>query len=213
MASFSKRGDESRLGVDQSGPELAIQSEESIPVVDACLTASAPRSSPRHSWHERRRLSSLVKQHWDFVGRLVRHLGVNEEDVEDAAQQVFLTLDHKLREVETGRERSFLASCSVHIAARHRRLRGRRREVSEEPIWELHAPGGDPELALEQQRRIERLDGILSSMGEEQREVFVLYEIEELTMAEIAEVLALAPGTVASRLRRARQLFQEGLKR
>ena len=42
---------------------------------------------------------------------------------------------------------------------------------------------------------------------------FVLYEIEELTMAEIASVLELPPGTVASRLRRARAAFSERVQR
>jgi len=201
-------------------PAPAIQGEESLAVVDACLPApdSATPTRPTaadgtlRTWPERRRLTALVKQHWDFVGRLIRHLGVGDEEVEDAAQQVFLTLDRKLREVELGRERAFLASCAVHIAARFRRLRGRRREVSEAPLWELPAAGGDPEQALFQQRRVEQLDSILGGMGDEHSTVFVLYEIEELTMAEIAEVLSLPAGTVASRLRRARQLFQEGLK-
>ena len=45
------------------------------------------------------------------------------------------------------------------------------------------------------------------------RTVFVLFELEELTMAEIAELLGLAPGTVASRLRRARQDYGAAVHR
>jgi RNA polymerase sigma-70 factor (ECF subfamily) len=160
---------------------------------------------------QRRRLTQIVKQYWDFTSRLLRHLGVSEADVEDGAQQVFLTLDQKLGDVLPGRERAFLAACAVHIAARVRRARARKREVGEESMLELVEIGADPERALEQQRRLERLERILGSMGEEHRAVFVLYEIEELTMAEVAEVLGIPPGTVASRLRRARELFREGL--
>jgi RNA polymerase sigma-70 factor, ECF subfamily len=43
--------------------------------------------------------------------------------------------------------------------------------------------------------------------------VFVLFELEEMTGLEIAHVLKLAPGTVASRLRRAREAFHDGVKR
>jgi len=42
---------------------------------------------------------------------------------------------------------------------------------------------------------------------------FVLFELEEMTMASIAEVLGLAPGTVASRLRRARATFESAAGR
>jgi RNA polymerase sigma-70 factor (ECF subfamily) len=42
----------------------------------------------------------------------------------------------------------------------------------------------------------------------ELRAVFVLYELEDFTMAEIARTLELPPGTVASRLRRARETFE-----
>jgi RNA polymerase sigma-70 factor (ECF subfamily) len=43
--------------------------------------------------------------------------------------------------------------------------------------------------------------------------VFALYELEELTMAEIASILDLPEGTVASRLRRAREEFRTIAKR
>jgi RNA polymerase sigma-70 factor (ECF subfamily) len=45
------------------------------------------------------------------------------------------------------------------------------------------------------------------------RAVFVLFELEEMTMMEIATISDLPPGTVASRLRRARQAFQETVKK
>ena len=49
---------------------------------------------------------------------------------------------------------------------------------------------------------------MLAELPLELRAVFVLYELEQMTMAEIAESLALPPGTVASRLRRARSSFE-----
>ena len=57
------------------------------------------------------------------------------------------------------------------------------------------------------------LDDILAAMSDELRAVFVLHDIERLTMAEIAEVLDLKPGTVASRLRRARKDFDQRVAR
>lgn len=178
-----------------------------MPLENYLAVPSDPTSKAR-GWRAKRRLAAVVSEYWDFVSRLVRHLGVWEADVEDAAQQVFLTLDSKLEAVTAGKERAFLAACAVHVAARHRRTRGRRREVPDEPLWELPSEVETPEAHLVRREQLQRLDTILGTMPEEQRDVFVLYEIEELTMAEIAEALTVPAGTVASRLRRAREIFQ-----
>ena len=50
-------------------------------------------------------------------------------------------------------------------------------------------------------------------MPEEVRAVFVLYELDQQNMAEIAGILGVPPGTVASRLRRGRELFESEMKR
>jgi RNA polymerase sigma-70 factor (ECF subfamily) len=55
----------------------------------------------------------------------------------------------------------------------------------------------------------ELLDGVLDQMDESLRATFVLHEFEEMSTAEIAEVLSIPRGTVASRLRRARTEFRE----
>ena len=70
-----------------------------------------------------------------------------------------------------------------------------------------NAPGADEQLDAARTRAV--LDGLLAQMPIELRTVFVLYEIEEMTMAEMATMLELPPGTVASRLRRSRERFQE----
>ena len=57
------------------------------------------------------------------------------------------------------------------------------------------------------------LDEVLQAMPIELRTVFVMSELEELTMAEIAEVESIPEGTVASRLRRARAEFSDQAKR
>ena len=61
---------------------------------------------------------------------------------------------------------------------------------------------------MEQREALEHIDAILERMEESLRTVFVLHEIEELTMAEISETLQVPAGTVASRLRRAREQFE-----
>src|SRR5262249_19375343 len=87
----------------------------------------------------------------------------------------------------------------------------RRREVSEDAMGEPPAPdlGADDLADLRRARAM--LDEILEEMPLELRVVFILSEIEQMTAANIAELESIPPGTVASRLRRAREIFRERL--
>ena len=153
------------------------------------------------------RLRACVSNHLRAVWRMLRRHGVSEADADDATQKVFLVLARRLGDVEVGRELPFLLRSCVLVASETRRTTRRRRESSEPPP-DLAAPRGTaPDVALEQRQALAQLDAILERIDEPLRTVFVLHEIEEMTMAEIAETLEVPPGTVASRLRRAREAF------
>jgi RNA polymerase sigma-70 factor, ECF subfamily len=160
-----------------------------------------------------RRLAELVKGEFAFVWRVLRRLGLPEGDADDGAQQVFLVAARRLEEINPGSERAFLFSTAYHVAAHARRTHERRREVSDSELEESRDSIPSPEEMLDRRRARELLDEILESMPVELRVVFVLYEVEELTMAEIARLLELPAGTVASRLRRARDDFSARLQR
>ena len=68
-------------------------------------------------------------------------------------------------------------------------------------------------MLLEQKRHRELLDRILDTLTQDLRTAFVLFELEDLSVPEIAEVLEIPTGTVASRLRRAREQFGAALTR
>jgi RNA polymerase sigma-70 factor (ECF subfamily) len=158
--------------------------------------------------------SVLVAQH-DFVWRLLRRLGVREHAVEDAVQEVFWTFARRRLDVEPGRERSFLFGVALRVAARARRDGARR--ASEQPDTEhvesVPDTAADPEHLLEARRERDVLDGVLDGLKPELRAVFVLFELEGLEIAEIAEIVQIPQGTVASRLRRARERFSAGAQR
>ncbi len=158
------------------------------------------------------RLRKLVDGQYDFIWRSLRRLGVPEVDADDCAQQVFLVASRKLDDIVVGCERPFLFSTALRVASDARRTRSRRREVFED-VDEPRDTAPDPEQIAEQRRARALLDEVLDSLPMELRAVFVLYELEELASAEIAEVLALPIGTVASRLRRAREEFQRIIAR
>jgi RNA polymerase sigma-70 factor, ECF subfamily len=168
--------------------------------------ASAVRS-PASARSADARLRALVEDQYDFIWRSLRRLGVPDTDTDDCSQQVFLVASRKLDAIVPGCERAFLFSTALRVASEARRARLRRREVFEE-VDEPRDSAPDPEQIAEQKSARARLDEVLDSLPMELRAVFVLFELEELPSAEIAEVLAIPVGTVASRLRRAREEFQ-----
>jgi RNA polymerase sigma-70 factor (ECF subfamily) len=154
------------------------------------------------------RLRQIVSEQFEVLWRFLRRLGIAECDTDDAIQEVVLVLARKLDRVEIGCERSFVLSTAVRVASGFRRAQRNRREVDDAELAELESPELDPEALAEKQRLRVVLQRVLDDLPMELRAVFVLYELEELTMAEIATTLDLPPGTVASRLRRSREQFE-----
>lgn len=174
-------------------------------MVEEPVTASRPAPYPFTT----ARLTQLVRDFSPLVWRTLRRLGVKEASLDDATQEVFIVLSRRLGWVESGRERSFVYSTAIRIAANQRRLQRSRREESLEEL-RLSTPLDTPgtEQLVEQKRMRELLQRVLDSMPDELREIFVLFELEGVTRSEMAEFLGLPAGTVASRLRRARELFE-----
>lgn len=151
-------------------------------------------------------IDQLVREHHDFVWRTVRRFGVADADLEDVVQEVFLMVTRHVTDIV--RERAFLFRACQFAAARVKRSRLRRREVDGDELLPIQADrGASPEETAEAAQARLRLQIILNAMPDELRDVFVLFELERMTMAEIAEITSTPPGTVASRLRRAREQF------
>ncbi|HEV7556023.1 MAG TPA: sigma-70 family RNA polymerase sigma factor [Kofleriaceae bacterium] len=158
------------------------------------------------------RLSVMFHDHFDFVWRSVRRLGVPPESVDDAAQEVFVVASRKLDAIVVGKEKAFLFGTAVRVASDARRASNRRRRSPDEPP-DTRDPTPPPDELVDRKRARELLDDVIAAIPDDVRPVFVLFELEGLTMAEIATVLDLRPGTVASRLRRAREVFAESIAR
>lgn len=171
-----------------------------------------PLSSMARKSSDARSLSELVSRNFPLVWRAARRLGLNESDADDAAQQVCLVLARRLPEIEPGKERSFMFGAVLKVVSRMRRSQSRRHEVSGDELEGMPSTCPGPDAALDRHRTLQLLDRVLNGLEDEQRTVFVLHEIEHLTMQEIADVLEIPSGTVASRLRRAREQFNRRLR-
>jgi RNA polymerase sigma-70 factor (ECF subfamily) len=162
------------------------------------------------------RVRELVHAHLDAIFRTARRLGVPARDLDDVVQDVMLVVVRRLRDIEPDKERAFLVSTTVRVAANRRRQRQRRPEEPSDSLDRIADTGGGPlagacgasgERAVETAHQLALLHMALDLMTEAQRAAFVLYELEELTAREIAEQLGVAEATIVSRVRRAREVL------
>lgn len=159
--------------------------------------------------------AEVYEEHFDFVWRTARRLGCPDEALDDVAQDVFVVVHRKLSEFE-GRSslKTWLYAITRRVVADHRRKQQRRRPANT-PFRDERAVCADAspqELAARQQAAM-LLHSFLGSLPDEQREVFVLAELEQMTAPEIAEATGAKLNTVYSRLRLARRAFERVVAR
>lgn len=188
----------------------------SYPLVNGVLAEPASLAAPEAASSEGVSMTQLVDDHFDFVWRLLRRMGLPAPDADDAAQQVFLLACTKQDQIRRGSERSFLYGCALNWAARYRSsMKKRVSHVDfDDTEQELSTPlASDPETLLAAHQSRALLDTILEQLPLELRTTLVLYELEQMTSQEIADLAGIPRGTVASRLRKAREEFERIAKR
>jgi len=152
------------------------------------------------------RLERMFNDHHDFIWRLVRRLGLSPGSADDAAQHVFLVAAERLTDIKLGSERSFLFGTALRVARSQSRTE--RRWVLEEDMDIRRSEAGRPEDLADQHRALDLMGRILDGMTLDLRTVFILSELEGMTMPEVAALVEIPVGTAASRLRRAREAFR-----
>ncbi len=159
------------------------------------------------------RIHALIDEHAPFVLRVLRYAGVPEADVMDAAQEVYLIVHRRLHEWDehTGALTTWLYGICIRVAANVRRGHRRRR-------WDLRAELPDSSIEPPQEADLERIEArkrllaLLDLLDDDKRAVFVLHEIEEMPMPEVALALEIPLGTGYSRLRLARERLSSAAK-
>jgi RNA polymerase sigma-70 factor (ECF subfamily) len=167
-----------------------------------------PERSEAPAWSPS--FDEIFHQEAAYVGRALRYLGVRESHVEDACQEVFMVVHRRLAEVRAP-VRPWVRQICVYVASNHRRTLRRRREAVVAYPPDVQAPPPQ-QRELERRQLRQRLLGALDTCSEQQRDVFVLFEIEQLTMHEVAEALGCALPTAYSRLYAARAKVQAAMR-
>jgi RNA polymerase sigma-70 factor, ECF subfamily len=154
----------------------------------------------------------VYEEHFEFVWRSLRLLGVRSDALDDVSQDVFSAVARQLGCFE-GRSslRTWLFGISQNIASNHRRLRARKLDrleslgghvASSEPSPLAHAEGREAADAI-----LEFCDGL----DEGRRAVFVLGLLEGVPAPEIAALLGISVNTVYSRIRTLRDALERRL--
>jgi RNA polymerase sigma-70 factor, ECF subfamily len=162
------------------------------------------------------RFESIYKQYFDFVWASVRRLGVNPPATDDVVQEVFVVIHSRLHTVEQPQSlRSWIYGVVRRTVSSHHRAQ-RVRDASGSALAAestLNRAPPTPFDLLEQNAQLKLLWTLLEELDEPKREVFSMAELDELTVPEIAEILVIPLNTAYSRLRAARQAFEEVLAR
>jgi len=160
-------------------------------------------------------LEQIYDQRADFVWRMLQRLGVPERDLPDTTQEVFLAVHRNLPRFEWRCSlTTWLFTVCRSTARDHRRRAHLQHEVQEDGSIDAEIDlRADVHGAAESNERLLVLESILSELVPEQRNVFVLFEIERMTGEEASQALAIPLGTVYSRLALARKAFRHALAR
>jgi RNA polymerase sigma-70 factor (ECF subfamily) len=157
------------------------------------------------------RLEAVYREHFDFVWRSVRRLGVPEAAVDDVTQEVFVVVARRLHTFE-GRSslKTWLFGLAMRVVRLYRRTTWRFERKRRAAQVAIGDDGHDPWNQADAARVLLHL---LDCLPDHERAVYVLGELEGMTTAEVAEGLQINPNTAYSRLRSARKRMQQAVAR
>lgn len=156
------------------------------------------------------RFEDLYEQHFAFVWRSLRRLGVAPSRLDDAAQDVFLVVHRRLSDYKPDTSaKAWMFAIARRVASDHRRTERRRGGLL--PLSD-EAPSPTSSSPLEGAMKNEASDivlGFLEGLDEDRRAAFALAELEQMSAPEIGAALDVNVSTVYSRLQSARKAFVE----
>jgi RNA polymerase sigma-70 factor (ECF subfamily) len=167
------------------------------PALDERQIVARCRAGDAVAWRQ------LYDAHGPMVFRFLAGMGLRDDERDDACQDVFLAVH---RSLEQFRGESRLSTWIYRIAAREAARIGQRRRLRQALVSLLRlepSPGpADPTLAADS---LHLLANVLTHVAPRKRTVFVLHDIEQVPVGEIARIVGCGESTVWSRLHHARK--------
>ena len=160
----------------------------------------------------------MVEDCGESVFSLCRKLAFSPADAEDLFQDTFLRAVECRDKIDRdGNPRAFLLGLCVKTWQSGKRKFARRQRIAptqalEEEAISLPADFGDPQEQLWAQERIHALRECCATLDDKRRVVVYLHYGADLSVTEIAAALQLPPGTVKSRLHKARQTLKNEME-
>jgi RNA polymerase sigma-70 factor (ECF subfamily) len=158
-------------------------------------------------------LEATVREQARLVYKIAYSVLRNHHDAEDVAQETFLRfLRHRKRWAEIRDRRAWLATVAWRVALDRKRMPAEvRLEGAAEVVSKLRAAGAPVDDIAASRQMMSLLERLVRSLPRDLREALILSVTEELTSAEISQVLGIPEGSVRTRLLRAREILREKL--
>ncbi len=152
----------------------------------------------------------LFRVHSVYVAAFLRRLGVSDESVDDAVQEVFLVAYTRGGyRAGPASPRTWLGAICIRVAANARRATQRRREKQHDGLLESAPESVAPDAVAEQRQELANVERGLCEMSDIHRLVFLRFAVAGQSCDEIARAMGIPTGTVYSRLHAARNRFSE----
>ncbi len=158
---------------------------------------------------------AVYDTYFPYIWRSVVQLGIPTAQADDVVQEIFVVVHRKLSSFE-GRStfKTWLYGIALRVARPHRVRSRRSGDGSIADAERIPAPDATrPDVRAQNAEAARVVVTLLDELEDDQREVFVLAEIEQLSAPEIAEALGIKLNTVYSRLRLGRAAFAEAAAR
>ena len=159
------------------------------------------------------RFEAVFESELSYVWTSLRRLGVHARDLEDVAHEVFLQVHKTIARYDESRPlRPWLFAFAVRAASDYRRLARHRTDLlgDDEPLV-LDDASVEDDLTRREREAI--IAAALDSLDIDKRAVFILHEIDETPMPDVAASLGIPLNTGYSRLRVAREEFAAAARR
>jgi RNA polymerase sigma-70 factor (ECF subfamily) len=166
------------------------------------------RGAPAAERRSRAQFAEVYDQWFDQVVRWLPAMGGRPSEVEDLAQEIFVIAERKIEGFAGESLGAWLYAIAVRVVRNHRRLAWFRAVVfkpASDPTFERGPAGASPEEGLERKQLAALATRALGAMSDKHRRAFVLFEIEELSGQEIAELEGIPLATVWTRIHHARK--------